>query len=69
MTTVFPAASAGASLCATMFNGELNEVMPHTTPRGTRMVKARRWALPGAFSIGTISPDSRFPSSAESSSV
>jgi hypothetical protein len=42
MTTVLPDASAGATLCATMFSGELNEVMPQTTPRGTLMVKAIR---------------------------
>src|SRR5206468_12811390 len=65
MTTVLPEASAGATLCATMFNGELNDVMPQTTPRGTRMENAMRWALPGAASIGTTSPVSRFDSSAE----
>ena len=34
-------------LVATMFNGELNDVMPQTTPRGTRMVKARRCGVAG----------------------
>ena len=48
ITTALPDASAGAALCATKFSGELNDVMPHTTPRGTRIVKAMRCALPGA---------------------
>ena len=69
MTTVLPDASAGATLCATMFSGELNDVIPQTTPRGTRMVNARRCAFPGAFSIGTISPVSRLASSAEMRNV
>ena len=69
MTTVLPDASAGASLCATMFSGELNDVIPQTTPRGTRMVNASRCALPGALSIGTISPVSRLASSAEMRNV
>ena len=68
-TTVLPEASAGATLCATMFSGELNDVMPHTTPRGTRIVNAMRCACPGAASIGTISPVSRFASSAETMNV
>jgi hypothetical protein len=63
-TIVFPDASAGATLCATIFNGALNEVIPQTTPRGTRIVNAIRCACPGAASIGTISPVSRFASSA-----
>ena len=64
-TTVLPDASAGATLCATMLSGELNDVMPQTTPRGTRIVNAIRCAWPGAASIGTISPVSRFASSAD----
>ena len=52
-------------LVATMFSGELNEVMPQTTPRGTRIVNAMRCACPGAASIGTISPASRLLSSAD----
>src|SRR5260221_638447 len=46
-TTVFPEASAGATLCTTMLSGELNAVIPQTTPRGTRIVKAIRCACPG----------------------
>jgi hypothetical protein len=30
-----------------MFNGELNEVMPQTTPRGTRIVNAIRLRVAG----------------------
>ena len=56
ITTVLPEASAGATLCATTLSGELNEVMLHTTPRGTRMVNAIRCDCPGAPSIGTTSP-------------
>ena len=56
-TTVLPEASAGAALCATKLSGALNDVMPHTTPRGTRIVNAMRCAWPGAPSIGTTSPD------------
>ena len=52
-----------------MLSGELNEVMPQTTPRGTRIVNAMRCAWPGAASIGTISPTSRFASSAETMNV
>ena len=63
-TTVLPDASAGAALWATKLSGALNDVMPHTTPRGTRIVNAMRCALPGAASIGTTSPTRRLPSSA-----
>ena len=52
-----------------MFSGELNEVMPQTTPRGTRIVNAMRCAWPGAASIGTTSPTRRLPSSAETMKV
>ena len=69
ITTVLPEASAGATLWHTMFKGELNAVIPHTTPRGTRIVKAIRCAWPGAPSIGTISPASRLPSSADTRNV
>ena len=34
-----PAAMAGATLCATRFNGKLNGVMNDTGPSGTRRVK------------------------------
>src|SRR6478609_6308255 len=52
ITTVFPEASAGATFWATMLSGELNDVIPQTTPRGTRMVYAIRCACPGADSMG-----------------
>ena len=45
-----------------MFSGELNAVMPQTTPRGTRIVKAIAVRLPGADSIGTTSPLRRLDS-------
>jgi hypothetical protein len=35
-TTVFPAASAGPTLCATRFSGKLKGVMAETTPSGVR---------------------------------
>jgi hypothetical protein len=55
-TTALPAASAGATLCATVFSGALKGVIAHTTPSGTRSVKPRRPPCPAAPSIGTISP-------------
>ena len=66
---MLPEASAGATLWHTMFNGELNAVMPQTTPRGTRIVNAMPMRLPGRASIGTISPTRRLPSSAETMNV
>ena len=41
-TTLLPAARAGATLWATILSGELNELIPPTTPRGTRIVNAIR---------------------------
>ena len=64
-----PAASAGATLCATVFSGALNGAIAHTTPTGTRSVKARRPSLPRAASTGTVSPVSRSASPADSRSV
>ena len=37
-TNGHPAAIAGATLCATRFNGKLNGVMNDTGPSGTRLV-------------------------------
>lgn len=68
-TTALPPASAGASLCATVLSGELNGVIAHTTPRGTRIVNPMRSFRPGAADIGTSSPSSRLASSADSRSV
>ena len=68
-TTLFPAANAGPTLCATVLSGELNGVMAQTTPTGTRIVKPMRLVTPGAPSSGTISPRIRLASSAESVNV
>ena len=58
-TTGHPAAIAGASLCATRFNGKLNGLMAPTTPTGTRRVKPSLPSPTSAASSGTISPASR----------
>ena len=68
-TTALPAASAGATLCATVFSGALNGVIAHTTPSGTRSVKPRRPACCGAPSSGTMSPRKLRASSADSRKV
>ena len=47
-TTALPEASAGAILCAAMFRGELKALIPPTTPRGVRSVKAIRCDWPWA---------------------
>ena len=67
--TALPAASAGATLCATVFSGALNGVIAHTTPSGTRSVKPRRPACCGAPSSGTMSPRRLRASSADSRKV
>ena len=67
--TLFPAARAGPTLCATRFSGKLNGLIAKTTPQGTRKVKPKRFPAPGAPSRGTISPAIRFASSAETINV
>ena len=57
-----PAAIAGASLCATWFNGWLNGVIAATRPTGTRRVCARR-----ARPFGDTSPANASPSSLRAS--
>ena len=57
-TTAQPAASAGASLCATRLHGKLNGEIAPTTPRGMRSVNASFPSPACAASIGTISPAS-----------
>ncbi len=60
--TVFPAAIAGPTLCATKFNGKLNGVIAPITPIGFRIVYAIRPSAPGAASSGNVSPYIRFAS-------
>ena len=56
-TTIgLPAASAGATLCATRLIGKLNGLMPAIGPSGMRRTWATRPSLPGIQSSGTISP-------------
>jgi hypothetical protein len=64
-TTAQPAASAGASLCATRLSGKLKGEIAPMTPIGTRTVQAMcPW--PGWVPvIGTDSPESRRASPAE----
>ena len=57
-TTAQPAASAGASLCATRLSGKLNGEIAPTTPTGSRRVNASLPAPACEASIGTISPAS-----------
>ena len=57
-TTAQPAASAGATLCATRLNGKLNGEIAPTTPIGTRSVSATLPVPAGDASIGTTSPAS-----------
>ena len=57
-TTGQPAASAGASLCATRLHGKLNGEIAPTTPIGLRTVKPSLPSPACALSIGIISPAS-----------
>ena len=57
-TTAQPAASAGASLCATRLSGKLNGEIAPTIPIGCRSVNASLPSPAWAASIGTISPAS-----------
>src|SRR4029078_6088948 len=57
-TTAQPAASAGATLCATRLNGKLNGEIAPTTPIGTRSVIATLPTPAGDASMGTPSPAS-----------
>ena len=68
-TIGFPAAMAGASLCATRLRGKLKGEMAATGPSGTRRVIATRPSPCGARSIGSHSPESRRASSAATSNV
>ena len=57
-TTGHPAASAGASLCATRLHGKLNGEIAPTIPIGLRTVKPSLPSPACADSIGIISPAS-----------
>src|SRR5579862_620853 len=57
-TTGHPAASAGASLCATRLHGKLNGEIAPTIPIGRRTVNASLPSPACAASIGTSSPAS-----------
>ncbi len=57
-TTGQPAASAGASLCATRLHGKLNGEIAPITPIGRRSVNATLPAPASDASIGTTSPAS-----------
>ncbi len=57
-TTAHPAASAGATLCATRLKGKLKGEIAPTTPMGRRSVNASLPAPAGDASIGTTSPAS-----------
>ena len=57
-TTGQPAASAGASLCATRLHGKLNGEIAPTMPIGLRSVKPSLPSPACAASIGIISPAS-----------
>src|SRR6185437_3144246 len=59
-----PAAIAGATLCATRFNGKLNGVMKEHGPSGTRLTKPRYPLVRSEISRFTISPSMRVDSSA-----
>ena len=48
--TVFPAASAGAILCASKFSGKLNGPIATTTPIGSLWLKISRFSLLGGYS-------------------
>ena len=49
ITTALPPASAGPTLCANTFSGELNGVIAHTTPRGARIADVA--AGPGTLTL------------------
>ena len=68
-TTAQPAASDGASLCATRLHGKLNGEIAPTIPRGTRNVKASLPSPACDASIGTISPASLRASTAANVNV
>ncbi len=68
-TTEFPAARAGPTLWATRFKGKLKGVMAATTPTGTRTQKPQRPSPAALASMGTVSPWTRFASSAEKRKV
>ncbi len=59
-----PTANAGATLCATRFNGKLNGVIANTGPRGKRLATATRPAPAGSVSSRCSAPDQRRASSA-----
>ncbi len=59
-----PAAMAGATLCATRFNGKLNGVIARTGPTAKRCTSPQRPSLPSVKSSGMLSPPSRAASSA-----
>ena len=54
--TGFPAAMAGATLCRTVFRGELNGVIARTGPTGTRIVHPVRPAPDDQPAKGMTSP-------------
>ncbi len=68
-TTVFPAASAGASLWATKFRGKLNGEMAAITPRGWRIKKPFLLSDPRAASMAIVSPWTLSASPAANSKV
>jgi hypothetical protein len=57
-TTAQPAASEGASLCATRLSGKLKGLIAPTIPTGCRSVNASLPTPACDASIGTISPAS-----------
>ena len=63
-TTALPPASAGPTLCASTFKGELNGVIEQTTPPGARIVQRMRALPPEPACIGTIAPVRRLASPA-----
>ena len=65
ISTEFPAASAGPTLCITRFSGKLNGLIAATIPQGTRIVNPNCPDQLGAPSRGTVSPWILFASSAE----
>src|SRR3972149_3528303 len=63
-TSVQPAASAGPTLWATGFKGELNGVMGEPTPTGQRRENPILPSPAGLASLGIVSPWTRLASSA-----
>ena len=53
--TVFPAASIGASFCASSVTGEFQGVMAATTPTGSRSVIVQYSPLGGVTSDSNVS--------------